>query len=167
MDKLLEKALERKRKIKRLSDGIEENKKKAAALRKDLAKQRKEMKAELDRIADDKDIILQLAKEVPETSSARAHEATTGFFDILNLLFDGDEELKKQCDFLKNTGRVRDAMMASIDRTELPSKVIFNRYAFRTKITEFCKEKAKAIEKAKRLLNEAWESELKGEEPKE
>ena len=112
------------------------------------------------------DILKDLAKIKTEPSKLRAHEAATGFFNILNLFNNNEIEndFSKSYNFLHDTKKVRAAVESAAIYDKENDTVIISGTLLREKINEqkhIIDEKLKA---AADQLGLDWEKVLNGED---
>ena len=99
---------------------LEEAKKKNAAEKKDAKKK-------LDEATSKEEIIKALAEIKPESRSKRAHQATEGFFDLLNKFNEkGKTDFSDAYNALQNTTFVRKSLLAAAEYNEQDDTIIIS-----------------------------------------
>ena len=97
---------------KKLADADKKEKSFEEAKKK-AAEEKKDVKKKLDEAASKADIIKALAKIKPESRSNRAHQATDGFFDLLNKFNEkGNKDFSDAYNALQNTELIKKALFS-------------------------------------------------------
>lgn len=167
-DSKLTAALNARRKREEAKQRLEDKRKKEAeakAAAKKATEDRKKAEKKNKEVENERDVLMKLAGIKNESKSSRGHYSSQGFFDLLNMFDNGNEDrpFEKKYNSLKSTEKIAKAVREATTYDEENDMVCINGKALREKVDSLLQEREDAIAAAKKLLDEEW-IKLLGEE---
>lgn len=160
-DSKLTAALNARRKREESKHRLEDKRKKEAeakAAAKKATEDRKKAEKKNKEVEDEREVLMKLAGIKNESKSSRGHYSSQGFFDLLNMFDNGNEDrlFEKKYNSLKSTEKIAKAVRESVTYDKDRDMVCINGKMLREMVDSLLQEKENAITAAKELLDQEW-----------